>query len=118
MNTESDFNTFKVREWRPICDAPNYYVRSDGVIASRKSGKMKRLRPWLTHDGYRQHYIAGRKLYAHQIVLRTFVGPPPTPDHVCDHLDFDRTHNAVENLRWLDRYTNTRRTPMTAHLFS
>lgn len=78
---------------------------------------MRRLRPWLTHDGYRQHYIAGRKVYAHQAVLRTFGGPPPSPDHVVDHLDFDRTNNEIDNLRWLPRAINCRRTPATAHLY-
>lgn len=110
-------NNIKLRQWRPIQNAPGYYIRSDGKIESRATGKLKRLKGWRTKDGYRQFLIRGRKLYAHQIVLRAFVGLPPSDDHVCDHLDFNKQNNDVSNLRWLPRGINTLRRPETAHRY-
>ena len=115
---QSEAVTVIVREWRPIPDFPDYFVRSDGVVESRASGKLKRLKPWIT-EGYRQYSLRGRKLYAHQLVMLAFVGPPPPSisDPVVDHRDFNRLNNELDNLRWYERLMNMRRTPATAHLY-
>ena len=36
----------------------------------------------------------------HDLVLRAFVGPPPSPLHTVDHKDRDRSNNHLSNLRW------------------
>ncbi|MEZ5784803.1 MAG: HNH endonuclease signature motif containing protein [Rhizobiaceae bacterium] len=40
--------------------------------------------------------------------LRCFNGPPPTDQHVVDHIDTNRANNRPENLRWLTRLENAR----------
>ncbi|BCP14852.1 NUMOD4 domain-containing protein [Mycobacterium paraintracellulare] len=34
------------------------------------------------------------------VVLTTFDGPAPTPDHYAEHRDGDRSNNRLENLYW------------------
>ena len=42
-----------------------------------------------------------RKTYSlHRLLLSTFHGPPPGPNHVVDHIDGNKANNAVANLRW------------------
>lgn len=45
----------------------------------------------------------------HVLVLETFVGPRPTPEHEGDHKNFDSLDNRVENLQWLTADENNRR---------
>lgn len=53
----------------------------------------------------------------HQLVARAWLGPPPTPEHVVDHLDAVPSHNAVGNLRWASPKENraTRSRHMRRH---
>jgi hypothetical protein len=52
-------------------------------------------------DGYFRVQV-NRKCYKiHQLVLRAFIGPPPTNLHTCDHIDQDKCNNKLENLRWV-----------------
>ena len=89
----------------------DYYICADGAVLSMKHGKLRALKPWLTGAGYLQVSIGGRKKYVHRLLLLTFGPPLPTPDHVVDHIDFDRQNNDLANLRWLGRVANMRRTP-------
>lgn len=107
---------FIVRHWRRIPFAPDYIIRDDGVVMSFKGRKPRKLKPWITPEGYLQYSLDGVKHYAHRVVMRTFHGEPPDPGLVTDHLDFDRVNNSIENLRWLPRLENLRRTPATANL--
>lgn len=43
----------------------------------------------------------------HRIVAKAFLGEPPTPQHVVDHIDTNRQNNRPENLRWLTKLENT-----------
>lgn len=36
----------------------------------------------------------------HQLVARAFLGPPPSPAHVVDHVDGVPAHNGASNLLW------------------
>ena len=43
----------------------------------------------------------GNKAYqVHQLIARTFLGPPPSSEHTVDHIDRNRSNNCVENLKW------------------
>jgi hypothetical protein len=101
-------NRPRVHEYRPIPGFPNHFVREDGRVRGLRG---RPLRGWLTKDGYRQFSIEGKKLYAHRLVMLAFAGPPPFPDAVVDHRDFDKLNNYHANLRWLSRHDNIRHTP-------
>ena len=44
--------------------------------------------------------------YVHRLVLKAFVGTPPTPDHECNHVDGDKENNCVSNLEWTTHQEN------------
>jgi hypothetical protein len=41
-----------------------------------------------------------RNLQVHNVIGRTFLEAPPSPEHTPDHINGDRSDNRVENLRW------------------
>jgi hypothetical protein len=47
-----------------------------------------------TIDGRKRH------LMVHDVVTRTFHGPPPSSEHTPDHINQDSSDNRAENLRW------------------
>lgn len=49
----------------------------------------------------------------HRIVAFAFLGEPPTPQHVVDHIDTNRRNNRPQNLRWVTRLENTLNNPIT-----
>jgi hypothetical protein len=46
--------------------------------------------------------VAGklRCLQVHDVITRTFHGPPPSPEHTVDHINGDPSDNRAKNLRW------------------
>lgn len=36
----------------------------------------------------------------HELILTTFIGPRPSPNHVSRHLDGNSLHNSIFNLEW------------------
>ena len=49
----------------------------------------------------------------HRIVAFAFLGEPPTPQHVVDHIDTNRQNNRPENLRWVTKLENALNNPIT-----
>lgn len=49
----------------------------------------------------------------HRIVAFAFLGEPPTPQHVVDHIDTNRRNNRPQNLRWLTKLENALNNPIT-----
>ncbi|MDE7387556.1 MAG: HNH endonuclease [Muribaculaceae bacterium] len=49
----------------------------------------------------------------HRIVAFAFLGEPPTPQHVVDHIDTNRRNNRPQNLRWLTKLENVLNNPIT-----
>jgi len=47
-------------------------------------------------------------LYAHRLVLETFIGKPPTLQHQSAHWDGDPLNNHYSNLRWATASENTK----------
>jgi hypothetical protein len=87
-----------------------YRVRDNGAVY-RLNEFRKRARPLdKTWTFGRQNPTTGYHLMAgvpiHRIVCSAFNGPPPTDQHVVDHIDTNRANNRPENLRWLTRLEN------------
>ena len=100
-------------DWLPIEHFPGYEVSSLGRVRSyygsggrgelREDFRLLKpsaskdklyLRVTLLQDGKSKPYRI------HTLVLTTFVGPKPTPQHVGCHGDGDHTRNHLSNLRW------------------
>lgn len=96
-----------------------YKINAEGEIYSckrytrgvSKSGKEfkklqggKYLKAKIKKHGYRYVTLCKNGVqnnhHIHRLVLRTFVGEPPTRNHVSCHNDGDTSNNKLENLRW------------------
>lgn len=96
-----------------------YRVRDNGAVF-RLNEFRKRARPLDKKWTFgRQNLTTGYHLLAgvpvHRIVCTAFNGPPPTDQHVVDHIDTNRANNRPENLRWLTRLENALLNEITAH---
>ena len=80
---------------------PDIYVSACGKILNVKSiGRVDK------RDGY----VVVREKRLHQLVVECWGEPRPKGKDWCiDHIDENKTNNKVENLRWLPRSENTRR---------
>ena len=81
-----------------------------GVYGSMQIKKGRIRKPSVAWTGYHNvtFWKDGKSIRAemvHRVVLRTFVGPP-APGQDADHINFDRSDNRLENLRWLTRKEN------------
>lgn len=94
-----------------------YSVRDNGAVL-RHSREGKRIRKndntWTfgkpnENTGYME--IGSERV--HRIVAYAFLGEPPTPQHVVDHIDTNRRNNRPQNLRWLTRLENVLNNPIT-----
>jgi hypothetical protein len=95
-----------------------YLVRDNGAVL-RHPKTSKKPRPtdnkWTfgkynDKTGYAE--IAGERV--HRIVAIAFIGSPPSPQHVVDHIDTNRRNNRPENLRWVTKLENVLLNPITA----
>lgn len=101
------------------CDykGEHYSVRDNGALF-RHSRVGKRVRKddnvWtFGKTNIRTWYkeIGGERV--HRIVAFAFLGEPPTPQHVVDHIDTNRQNNRPENLRWVTKLENALNNPIT-----
>lgn len=100
-------------ELREVKGFKDYYASTNGSIYSRKSGKLKPLKPWLDSKG---NYLMvslskngkNYKRLVHRLIAEAFIEQEDGKDTV-DHIDRDKQNNDVSNLRWLSQADNTRR---------
>ena len=72
----------------------------------------------LTADKYMAFNTPNRKSRrVHNVICTAFHGPKPSPAHVVNHIDFNKSNNKPENLEWVTQRDNvkhalpTRKTP-------
>lgn len=83
------------------------YAGADGdVLVDKRDGNgvVRPCQTWV--DGYLMTSIRrtdGRyaQRRTHQLVARAFLGPPPSSEHIVDHIDGFPSHNGADNLRWV-----------------
>ena len=90
--------------WQPYPKEPNLLVSTQGRI---KDAITQQLLGNVDSCGY-VTFAYNKKTYrAHRMVLETF-SPIEKPElFVVDHIDGIKTHNALNNLRWLTKEENT-----------
>lgn len=113
--TKTSFAEGQLRqmEWR-ICPLfPQYEVSESGDVrrGSLKNARFGgRLKGCINQDGYLFYQLvlsAGKVgVTAHRLVIETFIGPAPTPNHEVAHNDGSRVNNHFTNLRWATRAEN------------
>lgn len=95
----------------------HYSVRDNGAVL-RHAREGKRIRKddgtWTfgkpnENTGYME--IGSERV--HRIVAFAFLGEPPTPQHIVDHIDTNRRNNRPQNLRWLTKLENVLNNPIT-----
>ena len=101
------------------CDykGEHYSVRDNGAVMRHpQDGKRQRKydNVWTfgktnIKTGY--NYIAS--IVVHRIVAFAFLGLPPTPQHVVDHIDTNKQNNRPDNLRWVTKLENVLDNPIT-----
>ena len=88
--------------FKPIADAPDYFVSNEGRVKSLK-GATERILKQGNQRGYKfvVLMVDGKRLCrkVHQLVLAAFQGPRPD-GFVCIHADSDRSNNCLSNLRY------------------
>lgn len=83
-----------------------YFVTESGEVWSNHRGKMKQLKPQLTHKGYLKVMFRNRKGYfIHRLVGITYILNPNNLPQI-NHIDANKTNNNVTNLEWCDNDYN------------
>jgi hypothetical protein len=102
-----------MEKWKKITYNKFYEVSNYGRIKSLHFNREKILKPQIDKKGYCYVYLNingnSKKRKIHQLVMETFVGMPPSPLHVTDHIDFNKTNNSLSNLRYLTISENSKR---------
>ncbi len=103
------------RELKIEYEGEIYFVRDNGAIyRKRRLNRNKRPLDETWTFGVRNRrngYMYIGRIKVHRIVAVAFLGPPPSKQHVVDHIDRDRTNNSIENLRWITNLDNLIRHP-------
>ncbi|PLX02572.1 MAG: HNH endonuclease [Marinilabiliales bacterium] len=100
---------YKDEEWRVVkqknvVDREKYKISNYGRVMSLKRNPKGQILKASLIEGYPCVSIATKKykhskLYVHQLVALAFIPKDPWRKYVI-HLDFDKTNNHVDNLRW------------------
>lgn len=89
--------------WR-LCTRDSAYIVSDLGRVRRIGGRI--LSPAPNSRGYLKVTLSRRRqAYVAHLVAEAFLGPRPA-GHDVDHLDWQRTNNAVTNLRYIRSLEN------------
>lgn len=91
-----------------IKDYPNYLIYEDGRVFSKKKQKFVTTR--ICNSGYlRVRLYANRKvksLSIHRLIAIHYI-PNPNKLEMVDHINRNKLDNRIENLRWVNRSTNS-----------
>ena len=85
----------------------NFYVSEVGKVYSlenvRGNAMPEVLEPFITSSGSACVEMLGKTYLVHELVAKSFLGPPLGKDDYLTHLNGDKTLNTLENLQWKSR---------------
>ena len=95
----------------PLKNYEQFYTISKGgrIYSLRKYKFLKHL---IKPNGYHQVYLTGeteeqnRWWYIHRLVMSTYGPAQPSGTHEINHIDFNKSHNYIDNLEWLTHREN------------
>jgi len=104
-----------VETWKALARNPNYEVSTEGRVREKARPVFNRgrihskpprtINPFIDTEGYafvvmrKPMGTGAEKIFVHRLVMEVFVGECPEEMSV-DHIDRNRTNNAVSNLRY------------------
>ena len=90
---------------------PDYEVTSKGEVYSYKNGERKLLKPAVSGSGYHGLSLSNGKekkaVQVHRLVAMSFL-PNPKKLEIVNHIDGNKTNNALSNLEWNTRKGNAK----------
>lgn len=103
------------KEWRPVPEFEGVYEVSNFGEIKRIGGganaKIGENRSFSTVAGYSRVQLSNagfiRTLQVHIIVAEAFLGPRPSDNYTCNHINGNMLDNRVTNLEWITRAENT-----------
>lgn len=98
-----------MENWKSIPGYSLYQISDLGRIKTfnwKNQGKERIMKPALDGSGYLRTMLVNDQgktetIKVHRLVLKTFQGDPPTPEHQCNHKNCIRTDNRNINLEWV-----------------
>lgn len=87
--------------WKICKENQKYSVSHDGKV---KNHLGKELHQYLDKYGYYYVSLSGKKYKVHRLVASNFIGD--ADGYEIDHIDTNRTHNSVDNLKIVTRKQN------------
>lgn len=104
-------------EWKTPPGFEAYEVSNMGRVRRATRSKTtyigRMLKPARDNKGY-PHMQASmgpgnrRTVRVHRLVALAFIGAPPSPKHMVNHKNGDRTDNRADNLEWVTNSENVR----------
>lgn len=90
-------------EWRP-CSVAGYEVSNLGRVRETATGRFVTQSD--TGAGYLRVWLQKKHHRVHVLVLEAWE-PRPSPQHIPNHLDLNKSNNRLENLAWATIRENT-----------
>lgn len=99
------------KNWIKLSFNENYAINADGEVANLKTGLIVR---GSERNGYLRITIRNKQYSIHRLVWETFNEPIPEGYYI-DHIDGDKSNNALSNLRLVTQSDNMKNAMKNGH---
>ena len=103
------------KTWKPYPEFSNYWVNQDGRVVNEKTKKI--LVPSERNGYLRLNFFYNKNNYKrslHRVLYETFIGPIPK-GMLVDHIDGNRSNNALSNLHLVTQSDNMKAAMANGH---
>ena len=99
------------KNWIKLSSNENYAINTDGEVANLKTGLLVR---GSERNGYLRITIRNKQYSIHRLVWETFNEPIPEGYYI-DHIDGNKSNNALSNLRLVTQSDNMKNAMKNGH---